>query len=394
MPPVPADPVATVEQIRARRPKVYFSVFNNGYSGDPLPKDDAQFEKLVRTVKEEGRFNAVLCKHTDAREKICAQHGMLMMVDLLSDEHHLHQPATWKNAQTLCERLRGNGTILAYHLWSDRFGAEGQGRRRDIRNVQTWDPTHPTYTGTYQSQGLEFLAESDFVSYYDFSWKRGPEKNFANLLAAWNTARRYDGRIGRYSETDAGQAGQGNASRLQYLQTTSIACGLRGTMYFIGSQIMDLDACRFNQLGLDVAQVNGYLAPMREEIAKLGLPTAIYSTPWTSDWNGKRVESPQPGPVYPPALQDHAFSKECWIQPVQGEFVMGLSKYEDGARDAIFIANHNAYGGQDVSLKLDRPNVVPEIFNRQAGRYEPMPIVDGTVSFKLDPAGGTIILFR
>lgn len=391
--PVPAEPVVTAEKVRARRPKVYFTVFNNGYSGDPITQDEAQFDKLVKTIKEEGHFNAILCKWTEAREKTCEKYGVLMMVDLLADGHHLFRSNTWENAKALCEKLQGNKNILAYHLWSDRFGGQGEGRTRDIRNCQTWDPTHPTFIGTYQSGGIGALQESDFISYYDFSWKRGPDKNFPNLLAAWSTAKKYDCRVGRYVETDAGMAGKGNPVRMQYIQTTSIACGLRGTMFFIGSRIMDLGACQFNELGKDVAAVNAYLEPMREEIAKLGLPE-IYSTPWTMDWNNRPVEGAKEKKMYPPGLDNHAFPADFWIQPAAGEFVMGVSKYDNGGKDVVFVANHNAYAEQEIALSVTKAGVTPKLFNRETKQYEPMKVDGGKVSFKLPAAGGAIILFE
>jgi hypothetical protein len=392
--PNPTEKLATLELFAARRPSVYLTVFNNGYTGDPLPHDPADFERLVRTIKEEGHFNVILCKWTAEREVICRKYGIYMMVDLLADEHHLYRPETWQNAKALCERLRNNPTVVAYHLWSDRIGPSGAGRTRDIRNVQTWDPTTPTFAGGYQSRGIGSLAESDFVSYYDFSWKRGPHRNFGNLLAAWRTASINDGRLGRYVETDAGRPGAGNAARMQYIQITSIACGLRTTLFFIGSRIMNMHTFELNQYGRDVARVNAYIAPMRHEIAKLGLPYAIYSTPWTIDFNNRPVPGADEQTVYPPALEDHAFPADFWIQPVTGEFVIGVSKYAGSDKDVVFIANHNAYAPQTVTLRITRPDATAKIFNHQTRRYDTMPVTDATVTFQLDPAGGTIIIFK
>jgi len=386
-----AEPPVDKDARAKRRPKEYIAIFINGYGGDPMPADPAQFEKLLKTITAEGHFNAVLCKYTPRREALCRKYKVLMVADLLADGLHVYKnPA---ECEALLKKLRGNKAIAAYHLWSDRFGKTGSGRARDINNVHKWDPTHATYIGTYKNYGLEHLAKSDFISYYDFSWKRGRDKNFRNLLSAWKTATINDGRLGRYCETDAGLPGKGNYNRLLYIQTTSIACGLRASMWHIGSRIMNMKTFEFNQYGKDLAKVNAWIEPMRTEIAKMGLPRAIYSTPWTTDWNHKPVPQTEGKAVMPPGLEKNRFPADFWIQPVGGEFVMGVSKYDAGDKNVLFIANHDAYGQQDIKLELGKPSK-PHIFNRKTGKYDSLPIAAGTVNIKLEPAGGAIVLFK
>ena len=386
----PAQPMDREMQAR-RRPKSYLAIFINGYGGDHLPQDPVQFEKLLQVISREGHFNAILCQYTPEREALCKKHGVLMVVDLLAYPHVFRNP---KECEELLKTLRSNPTVVAYHLWADRFGKMGQGRARDIENVHKWDPTHATYIGTYQDDGIGCLAKSDFVSYYDFSWKRGPHKNFSHLLSAWNAAKAHDNRLGRYCETDAGLAGKGNPNRLLYIQTTSIACGLRGAMWHIGSSLMNMDSLQFNQLGKDLASVNAFIKPMREEIAKIGLPTAIYSTPVTIDPNHKPIDQPDGKKPMPAGLTNNACPADFWIQPAGGEFVMGVSKYNYTDKNVVFIANHDAYGEQNVMLKLTK-TARPKLFNRASGTYEAFDIrmPDGTISFKLEPAGGVIVLF-
>jgi len=386
-----ADPSVDKSAQAKRRPKAYLAIFINGYAGDPMPTEPAEFDKLLKTITSEGRFNAVLCKYTPQREVLCKKHKVLMMVDLLADGVHVYRNP--RECEALLKKLRGNKTIAAYHLWSDRFGKTGAGRARDINNVHKWDPTHATWSGTYKNYSLGHLARSDFVSYYDFSWKRGPHKNFVNLLSAWKAAAEHGNRLGRYCETDAGLPGKGNHNRLMYIQTTSIACGLRAAMWHIGSRIMNMRTFEFNQYGKDLAKVNAWIEPMRAEIAKIGLPKAIYSTPWTTDWNHRPVPQTEGKIVMPPGLEKNGFPKDFWIQPAGGEFVMGVSKYDSGDKDVLFIANHDAYGAQDVKLKLTKP-AKPHIFNRKTGKYDPLPIAGGATSFKLEPAGGAIVLFK
>lgn len=386
-----SSPLAAAESGSSqRRPKSYLAIFINGYGGDHLPREDEKFDKLLAAITREGHFNAVLCQYSPQREEICRKHGAAMVVDLLAEPHVYKSP---DQCQALLKKLQGNTTVAAYHLWSDRFGKTGPGRARDIDNVHAWDPTHATYAGTYKADGIGYLAKSDFVSYYDFSWKRGPDKNFPHLLAAWKAASQHDTRLGRYCETDAGLAGKGNPNRLLYIQTTSIACGLRAAMWHIGSRIMNMETFQFNQYGKDLGSVNEYIKPMREEIAKIGLPKAIYSTPITMDANHRPVQAKDGKPVMPPGLDNNRFPADFWLQPAGGEFVVGVSKYDGTDKDVIFVANHDAYGEQNVALKLTKP-AKPKLFNRATGKYEPLEVSDGKISFKLDQAGGAIVLFE
>ena len=386
----PVQPIDREMQIR-RRPRTYLAIFLNGYAQDHLPREDAQFEKLLETITREGHFNAILCQYTPQREALCRKHEVGMVVDLLAFPHVYQNPG---ECAELLKTLRNNPTVVAYHLWADRFAKTGPGRARDIDNVHLWDPTHATYIGTYKDENIGFLAKSDFISYYDFSWKRGPDKNFVHLLSAWKVTKTHDNRLGRYCETDAGLAGKGNPNRLLYIQTTSIACGLRAAMWHIGSRIMDMDNFQFNQLGKDLVSVNAFIKPMRAELAKIGLPTAIYSTPVTMDPNHKPIAPLNGKKTMPPGLANNAFPADFWIQPAGGEFVMGVSKYDSTGRDVVFIANHDAYAEQNVVLKLTG-NVKPKLFNRTTEAYEALDIrmPDGTISFKLEPAGGAIVLF-
>lgn len=377
------------EMLAKRRPNVYLTTFMNGYAGDTLPKEPERFEQLLVTIRDEGNFSAILCQYSEEREALCRKHGIRMVVDLLAFPHIYRNPLECKE---LLGKLQGNPTVAAFHLWSDRVGGQGAGRTRDINNCHRWDPTHATLCGTYSGRDFECLAKSDFVSNYNFSWKRGPHKNFRDLLGAWKVAKTHDTRLGRYLTTDAGLPGKGNPNRLLYIQNTSIAFGLRACLWHIGSRIMDMKSLQFNQYGKDVSAVNAWTKPMWREIPKLGLPEAIYSTPWTIDWNHREVERAEGQVVYPPCLDKYPFPESSWIQPVNGEFVMSMGKYE-GTADYAYLANHDAYAEQQVVLKLTKA-VRPTIFNRQTQKYENLAATDGTIAIKLDPGGGALLLFR
>jgi len=387
----PAQVVAPPSTPNRRLPRAYLAIFMNGYGSDTLPREPAQFEKLLQVLKNEGHFNAVLCQYSPEREELCRKHGLFMVVDLLAVPHVYEAP---QDCEALLKKLQGSATVGAYHLWSDRFGKTGAGRARDIDNIHKWDPNHGAFSGTHDGAGLSSLARATFVSNYDFHWKRGPHKNFVNLLGQWSVARPHDGRLGRYCTTDAGLPGKGNYNRLLHTQTTSIACGLRAAMWHIGSRIMNMGSFQFNPYGKDLAEVNAFIAPMREEIAKIGLPYAIHSTPWTKDNNNRDVEAPAGGKALPPGLERNGFPADFWLQPLSGEFVMGLSKYDYSDKDVVFITNHNAYAGQDVRIRLARSGARPRLFNRATGKHEDLRLSEGVFSLELDPAGGAIVLFE
>lgn len=72
----------------------------------------------------------------------------------------------------------------------------------------------------------------------------------------------------------------------------------------------------------------------------------------------------------------------------------GVYKYNYTDRDVVSIANPDAYGEQNIVLKLTR-STKPRIFNQASGTYEALDIQRpvGTIRFKLEPAGGVIFLF-
>jgi len=120
--PVHAESAVDRRAQTQRRPATYLAIFQNGYGGDPLPEDPAEFEELLKVLRDQGHFNAILCKYSPQREALCKEHSMRMVVDLLADGHHVYRNP--KECEALLKTLRGNDTVVAYHLWSDRFNSK------------------------------------------------------------------------------------------------------------------------------------------------------------------------------------------------------------------------------------------------------------------------------
>lgn len=98
-------------------------------------------------------------------------------------------------------------------------------------------------------------------------------------------------------------------------------------------------------------------------------------------------DKPRDQPGMPPGLENNAFPVDAWLQPVSGEFVLGLFA------GAVFVANHNAYAEQGVQLKLKRLTTV-RLFDRQTEKWRELPIKDGVVAFKLAGGGGELLRFE
>ena len=91
----------------------------------------------------------------------------------------------------------------------------------------------------------------------------------------------------------------------------------------------------------------------------------------------------------PPGLENSAFPKDFALQPDGGEFVMGVFKAE-GGMDAFFLANHNAYAEQSVTLKLRKAAKLSH-FDGPTGRCQPLPAANHAVAPKLVPASGALL---
>ena len=378
------------DQMKAkRRPTEFYSIFNFGYAADNFPKDPARFAKLVEKISREGHYNAILCTYSDVRAGLCKKYGIKMMVDLLTPDHHVYKNV--QGAEALCRKLRDNPVILGYHLWSDHFGKMGAGRKRDINNVHQWDPTHLTYSGTWRTYGMRHLVGSDVFGYYHYHWKRKPHYNFGHLLQAWGLAKGNDVYFYRTVATNPGLAGLGNYNRSLYTVNTSIAFGLKGCLWFIGTRTMNAHTLEWTKFGGDINKVNKEIMPLKKEILKIGNPVAIYSTPITKTPNNRAMPDNKES-MMPPGLGNHKFPTDFWIRPTGGEFVMGVFK-DDEKRDAIFLANHNAYAEQDVTLKFSRA-VRVSMFDRKAGKWRPMTVKDSAVGFKLGQAAGELLRFE
>jgi len=373
---------------RCPKPAEFALVFSFGYGGDHMPKDDAKFEELLERIKEHG-FNVIHTSYTDKRLELCKKHGVKLMVDFLDVEnHHVYKSAD--KAKTVAEKLRGNPSVWGYNIWNDHCAGKEAGRERDINTVRGWDPTHPAYSGGCANDNNRIFTNADVMGYYDFHWERGIHLHFPHLLFYLGGAKQHDfypytwlsWRPYKYSD---------HYHRSLWSANTCIACGVKGIMWFLGSGFMDQNSLQWKGGKTHVLDVHKEIVPLREQIMKIGLPAAVYSTKITkTNENGDLPKGKTE--MMPPGLEKNAFPKDFWIQPTSGEFLMGVFQ-DDEKRDAIFVANHNSQAAQKVTLKLAKP-VKASLFDRKQGKWIGLEVKGGAVSFDLGKAAGELIRFE
>ncbi len=382
-----ADDSDKLEKQRCAKPKQFALVFSMGYAADHLPADADKFAALLDKIKEAG-FSTIHCTYTEKRLELCKKHGVQMMVDLLAPDVHVYNAP--EKAQALCEKLKDNPTVWGYNIWNDPMGKSAEGRHRDVNNFRTWDPTHPAFVGTYRTDGMTHLANAELLGYYDFHWKRGLQQHFDHLLAYNSWARERDAWFYSWLSATSGQAGKGNFNRCLWSANTSIACGLKGILWFLGTDLIDMDKLEWTERGRDIVKVQKEIVPLASELAHLGNPSQIYSTPVTRSANNEPFPEGK-SDTMPPGLGKSRFPDDAWLQPNKGEFLAGIfDKTEKGA--TVFLANHNAYAEQDVVLKINNVSSVRQ-FDRATSKWKTVEIKDGTISLTLAPAAGELLRF-
>ncbi len=274
-------------------------------------------------------------------------------------------------------------------MWSmpTTSGATGwgrlDGRSRDVANVHKWDPSHAVYVGDYNAREIGGVKDPDLVGYYDFHWKRGG--HWRHLLRAREAAVKTDSFFLKYTDGAPGRIGAGNYNRVLYTLSMSVACGMKGyTFHHTGGEI-DKSSWEWQTLGEDLARVNSMIAPLGPELMKLGNPVAIYSTPVT------RTAKDRPTGADPAVPAEFGgIPADSGTQITAGEAVVGVYRDPEG-REALLLANHNAYQPQMMEVKFS--GTVREVarFDREARRWKDLSPTDGNIHFELPPAAVELV---
>ncbi|MBA4064321.1 MAG: hypothetical protein C0501_11535 [Isosphaera sp.] len=371
--PAPADDAAK------RRPTTFAVVYNQGYAGDHLPAEPEPFEKLVAAAKA-AHFTVILCPYEPWRADVCKKHGVKLFVDLVAPKHHVYKAPD--EAKKLCESLKGNEVVYGYHLWSDNItDATVAGRTRDAKNVREWDPTHPVYVGTTAMNRIGRVEGPDVFGYYDFHWKRGG--HWEHLTKARGLAEAKKVPFLRYDDATSGIVGKGNVNRVGYTFATSVPFGLKGYLYHYAGPVIDPKTFALTPLGEDVKKVNARFAAVGDELMKVGVSSAVYSTPITKSAKNDPVPAGVPaGLTAVPA--DH------WFRVAAGEVLVG--QFADAEkRDVLVFANHNPYESQAVRLEVPGGAKSAEVFDRAARKWAPLKPDGKAFKFQVEDYGVELV---
>lgn len=372
-----AAPLLAADPEPNRQPARFAVVYNQGYAGDNLPADKDEFEKLV-TVAKEANFNVILGQYSVDRAAVCKKHGVQLFVDLLVPDHHVYKAPD--AAKKLCESLKGDATVYGYHLWSDNItDATVAGRTRDVTSAHEWDDTHPAYVGTTNMNRVNRVEGYDLFGYYDFHWKRGG--HWDHLTKAMATAQGRKVGFLRYDDPAPGVVGKGNPNRVGYTFATSVPFGLKGYIYHFAGDVIDKKTHKLTALGEDLKKVNTRIAAVGDEVMKLGVPTAVYSTSITKTEKNEATKAMVPG-----GLKE--VPKEHWFQIAAGEVLVGQFA-DDMKRDVLVFACHNPYESQIVKLTADAKGV--ELFDRAAGKWVALKPDGKAVTFKVEDYGVELV---
>lgn len=380
--------VQALEKYRCPKPTEFASVFSFGFADDHMPADPAKFEALLVKLKAAG-FNTIHTAYRPDRPAACGRHGMKLMIDFLYTGHLVYK--TPEACQAVCKAVEGDPNVWGYDVWNQVIGSEtvGKGRRRDVNNVRRWDPSHPAYVGTWGDKGLDYIPNADVLGYYDLAWGKPEvlEKHFVHLMAARNHAIKTDAIFYSWLGVPSGTAGEENYRRCLWSANTGIACGLKGAMWFLGTNMMDEKTHEWKPAGLDIARVNKAIVPVGQELMAMKGPVAVYSTPVTATPAGV----PLAGPRMPTGLEGCAFPKDGPFQPVRGEFLVGLFKDAAG-RDVAYIVNHSAVGKQEIAMKGWHHRTA-EMFSPEDGTWHVFKY-GGTVEITLAPGESRLVRYE
>lgn len=445
---IPLQPKDT-ELPKLTMPEEFAMVFSFGYVNDFMPKDEQTFERVLGNMKRTG-INTIHCKYFEWRQRLCEKHGVRMMIDLAVPEHDLKKAplcspdeveptadlsataekfaalkkeldtvnaeiATVEkelklapdkkelegkraafvdrkqrlekdkslligaNVKAICLKARNSKGVWGYGLWYDN-GTSGAFLNHAVEKLRVWDPTHVTFVGSYRHAGLETVTiNPGCYGWYDYHWQRGILWHYLDMKVLQELCARRNAIAGCY-------AGYSGFNQDLFTVNQCIASGVKMAIWFIGGPL-SRDTYEWND-NHDLVRVAAEFRHMYGEIGQMGPCLAYYSTPVTRN----HANQPLPAPVIPRWFQP--FPPDHWARVVTGEAMMGFFQYPDGT-DAFYLANHNAFAPQKMTLALkNTAGAQPlriEQFDRKAGQWKPLATKHGMVSFELAPGGGELL---
>jgi len=372
-------------------PKEFAVVLSPGYGTiDHFSSDPKVFENLLINMKKTG-FNTIHCVYRPWRIPLCRKHGVKMMVDILAwkDDVKLdiRRPKQRPDVEAMCRKLRGEEGVWGYNLWNEKLPFFGYPDKKNIDQyiamIKAWDPTHPIWLGTYRVSYANAPKEKPGIhAYYDYHWQRGFMWHFADLQWYMGHCRNMDGHIGRWILGS-------NYNLNSYTLNTSIPFGLKVCIWFIGGPFDKAGNIDTKHRFYHFVRIGQERKALYPDLMKIGRPTAVYSTPTVKSESNKDKKKDVPWRLPP-------FPKEHWLQVRTGEALLGFFKYPNGD-DAVYVANHNAYAPQEMTLVLTQKSdakATVELLDRKTGKWRRLKSTGAAVSFTLGAAGGELLRIK
>jgi hypothetical protein len=141
-------------------------------------------------------------------------------------------------------------------------------------------------------------------------------------------------------------------------------------MYHYAGGVVNNKTWELDDLGKDLQKVNAKFASVGAELMKLRHPTAVYSTPITTDAkNDKLAAAAIPGGL-------SAVPEQSWFKVAAGEVLIGVCQDAAG-KDVLMLACHNPYQSQDVTLQFKDGVKKAEWFDRAKGAWKALSVAEG-----------------
>lgn len=127
--------------------------------------------------------------------------------------------------------------------------------------------------------------------------------------------------------------------------------------------------------------MNARFAAVGDELMKIGVPTAVFSTAITKTAKNDPVPFAVPG-----GLKE--VPKDHWFGIAAGEVLVAQFTDTD-KRDVLVFANHNPYESQEVKLTFAAKPTAVELFDRAAKKWAPLK--PEAAAFKVEDHGVELV---
>jgi len=334
-------------------------------------EDEASAETIVQAG-----FNVVMCKPD--KLELCRKYGLKAML--------------FDSNIELASLLAKDSAVWGYYVLDEPGSAEEfEELSAKIKAFREADPNHPAYINLLSSGGdyLSGFMETvhpDILSYDYYQWWWGSEAHFAKLEEYRNAAVTAGTPLICWVEANADPDAEygtpihlpDNALKLRQSVYTSLAYGVKGIQWFVGSLIFEIDEAtgvqKLTQSGEDVAAINMELRQLGPILVQLQSMDVFHTLPLPSD--------------------TRELPTDYWIQTEIPELVLGI--FQEGKKsDLILVVNRNCNQERQGDLSFLRSVSLVERFDRQTGQWTELPLdsdrENQSIGLVMAPADGELL---